>query len=365
MAQVNTSDVYPSLVNLTTNDQGDLNEVIGSPSSKASLDIYAGDPATKVSLEAVDAGAAGNNLSITVLDNQGGSDRADYDANTGEIVVSFRDAIVAAFGGTASSAVYNGSFSITAKNIGVYGDDIQFSVVDNVAGAVANEVKVNATDGDIAVCLFDDIASGNGGAGYTNQDIHDLITDSLAIWKPALDAVVDIGSVTAGTESNQAVNSQFSLAGGAEPSGQNPSNGIQAVVNLINNTAETSAVVVASGGNTDVPTTVAKTNLSGGADLVASDLDFNSSYLCLKVSDVHSLLDSEVGDARKIVWGMLETYVQHVTGQSAEQQPENFITSRGNPTLVIDQAGTRLRQTYTINAFYEVGDLDLEDETGV
>ena len=174
-----------------------------------------------------------------------------------------------------------------------------------------------------------------------------------------------VGAVASGSGATQAVNSQFSLAGGAEPSGQNPTNGIQAVVNLINNTAETSAIVVASGGDTSVPSVVNSTNLAGGADLVPSTLDFSSSYLCVKVSDVHSLLDSEVNDARKIVWGMLETYVQHITGQSVEQQPENFITNRGNPVLVIDNAGTRLRQTYTINAFYEVGDLDLEDETGV
>jgi len=364
MAQVPTSEVYPSLVNLTTNDQGDLNEVIGSPSSKASLDIYTGDPATKVSIEAVEAGAAGNDLQIEVIDNNGGSDRADYDATANKITVSFRDAFVAAFGGTRSSGTYNGSFTITAKNIGTYGDDIQFSVIDNVVDVSQNEVKVNATDGDIAVCLTDDISTGNGGAGYTNQDIYDLLTDNLTSWYASLNSLVDIGAVATGTEATQAVNSQFSLAGGSEPAGQNPSNGIQAIVNLINNTAETSALVVASGGNTSVPSSVSATNLSGGADLVPSTLDFNSSYLCVKVSDVHSLLDSEVNDARKIVWGMLETYVQHVSGQSVEQQPENFLTTRGNPVLVIDQAGTRLRQTYTINAFYEVGDLDLEDETG-
>jgi hypothetical protein len=364
MAQVNTSDVYPSLVNLTTNDQGDLNEVIGSPSQKSKLDIYAGSASTKVTIEANEAGASGNDLSLTVIDNNGGSDRADYDASTGEIVVSFRDSFVAAFGGTKSTATYNSSFSITAKNIGTYGDDIQFSVIDNVVDVSQNEVKVNSTDGDIAVCLVDDIATGNGGSGYTNQDIYDLLTDSLTSWYASLTALVDVSAPASGTDGNQAVNSQFSLAGGSEPAGQNPVNGIQAIVNLINNTEETSAVVSASGGDTSVPSAVAKTSLSGGADLVASDLDFNSSYICLKVSDVHSLLDSEVGDARKIVWGMLESYVQHVSGQSVEQQPENFITNRGNPTLVIDQAGTRLRQTYTINAFYEVGDLDLEDETG-
>ena len=63
--------------------------------------------------------------------------------------------------------------------------------------------------------------------------------------------------------------------------------------------------------------------------------------------------------------GVLDTYTSHVTGLSVENQPENFIVSRGNPALVIDGAGTRIRQAYSVQAFYATGDFDLEDETSV
>jgi hypothetical protein len=123
--------------------------------------------------------------------------------------------------------------------------------------------------------------------------------------------------------------------------------------------------VTASGGSSaNLPTNKSATSLSGGNDAIESTLDFNSEYLVVKVNELHSLLSSEIQDARKIVWGLIESYSQHVLGLAVQDQPENFIASRGNPTLVIDQAGTRIRQNYTFQAFYEVSDLDLENETG-
>ena len=162
--------------------------------------------------------------------------------------------------------------------------------------------------------------------------------------------------------SSAASNANVTLSGGVDASGQYPSNGTLAVASLINNSVDASAIVVATGGSSILPT-VGTVSFTGGTAAVASDLDFSSKYVCLKIDEVHSLLESEAGDARKVLWGILETYTQYVLGQSVDSQPENFIVARGNPTLVIDQSGTRLRQTYTANAFYAVGDLDLESET--
>ena len=361
MAQVNTSDVFPSLVSLTTDATGELGEVTGSPATTASLDLYGdGD----ITITANQAGAAGSTIKVSVADGQGGSDQVQYDASNNEIRVLFADAFTASTGGSPASYVYNSSFTIESVNIGA-GSVIDFSVIDNVAGQSANEVKINASDGDIAVCLFDDLVTGNSGAGYTNQDIYDLLTDTGASWYAELSSLVSISAITVGTEASQAISVADTLSGGTEPSGQVPSAGTAAIVSLINGDAEASALVTASGGSSVLPATIGATSLSGGIDAVASDLDFNSEYLCMKISDVHSLLGSEIGDARKIVWGIIETYAAHVLGLAAQDQPENFIASRGNPTLVIDQAGTRIRQNYTFQAFYEVSDLDLEAETGV
>jgi hypothetical protein len=358
MAQVNTSDVFPSLVSLTTDATGELGEVVGSPATTASLDLYGdGD----ITITANQSGASGSDLSVSVVDNQGGTDQVQIFGN--EIRVMFRDSIVAASGGTAAFYEYNSAFTITSNTVGA-NSVIDFSVIDNVAGLTQNEVKINASDGDIAVCLFDDLATGNGGGGYTNQDIYDLLTDNLTSWYASLNSLVTVGSIDPVEATNAAINVSDTLSGGVDPTGQYPSNGSLAIVNLINADEEASALVTATGGSSTLPSTIVAQSLTGGVDAIPSTLDFNSEYLCLKVSEIHSLLNSEIGDARKIIWGMIETYSQHVLGLAVQDQPENFIASRGNPTLVIDQAGTRIRQNYTFQAFYEVSNLDLEAETG-
>ena len=361
MAQVLSSNVFPSLKQLTTDSTGELGEVVGSPATIASLDLYGdGD----VNIVANAAGADGSLLKVSVTENNGGVDQVQFDSSNNEIKVLFRDTFQASTGGAPSFLEYNSSFTLTSTVNGAT-SVIDFSVIDNVAGQSANEVKINASDGDIAVCLFDDLTTGNGGAGYTNQDIYDLLTDNLSSWYAELNTLVVVSAITVGSEATAAVNVSETLAGGVDATGQYPSNGTKAIVNLINEDTEASALVTASGGtNSTLPVSQSATFLQNGIDAIPSTLDFNSNYLVMKVEDLHSLLVSELTDARKVVWGIVETYASHVLGLPAQEQPENFIASRGNPTLVIDQAGTRIRQNYTFQAFYEVTDLDLEGETG-
>lgn len=361
MALVNTSDVFPSLRVLETDATGELGEITGSPATFSSLDLY-GD--SDVLITANESGD-NNDLNVIVIENQGGSDRVDYDSTIKQIQVKFASNFTASSGATPDSTNYNSAFDVTAVQAGDLNGLLQFTVVDNVAGATQNEVKVSASDGDITVCLFDDITTGNSGAGYTNADIHALVTDSLASWNVDLNAVVTISALSNG--GNPAVNFSDTLVGGQDASGQVPSNGTASIVNLINNSSATNSIVTASGGTfANLPSVISTpVFFQGGNDAQVSTFDFNQKYVCLRIDEIHSLLESESGDARKVLWGMLETYTQHVLGQSVENRPENFLVTRGNPTLVIDQAGTRLRQTYTANAFYAVGDLDLEAETGV
>lgn len=355
MPKAQTADVYPSLVNITTDATGDLQEVTGAPASPATLSLYSGT--AQVDLVSVESSANANNIKIVVQDNNGGTDKAEYDEDTQTVSVFFRDLFTANNAGTAESATYNGAIDLTAVEIGDLEDKLQFTVLDNVAGESQDNVKVNASDGDVTVCLINDITT------YTNADIWDLLTNTAYSWVSALTAVMTPTQNAGYTGSAQAINVALTLQGGVNPSGQIPAAGTAAIVSLINGTAETAAIVTASGGDSTLPSNVPATNMANGSDLVESDLDFNSKYICIKRDDIHGLEDDETNDARKILWGMLESYVQFVTGQSAEQLPENFIATRGNPALLNDNAGVRIRQTYTINAFYGVGDFDLEDET--
>ena len=363
MALVNTSDVFPSLVVLETDNTGELGEITGSPALVSQLDLFSDLDVTLTHKEAGD----NNDLNIIVLDSQGGLDRVEYNSSLKQIQVKYSSAFTSATGATADFVDYNSAFTVSAVELGDLNGKLQFTVLDNVAGASANEVKVNPSDGDITVCLFDDISTGNGGAGYTNQDIHDLLTDSLSSWYTAVNDIVSIGAIDTAESANTAVNFQGTLDGGANSSGQFPTNGTVSVVNLINNDSVVGEFVTASGGTLGQLPVEIQTgkHFVGGTEAQNATFGFNQKYVCLRIDEIHSLLESEAGDARKVLWGMLETYAQYVLGQSVEQTPENFIVTRGNPALLIDNAGTRVRQTYTINAFYAIGDFDLEDETGV
>lgn len=362
MAKAQTSDVYPSLIHLTTTDTGDLNETIGAPALKASTTLYSGTSGA-VNIEAKEKGAEGNLIKVDIVDNNGGTDKAEFDDSTNSIRVLFSSPFTASFGGTYDQATYNTGIDLTAVELGSLGNTLQFTVLDNVAGATQDEVKVNASDGDVTVCLQNDIAT------YTNDDIWDLLTNTIYTWVSSDGSAGTIQEVMTPSQNGNyagndvSVNSALTLQGGVDPSGQVPSQGTAKIVSLINNEPETSAIVTASGGDSSLPASVNQQSLGGGQDLQASSLDFEADYVCININDIHGLGISEVHDARKVLWGMMESYVQEINGQSVENQPENFLATRGNPTLVIDQAGTRLRQTYTFNAFYAVGDLDLEDET--
>ena len=203
---------------------------------------------------------------------------------------------------------------------------------------------------------------------YTNNEIYTLLNDATAVWASnfsGADKKFNL-SITDATESGSvAINGSFDLVGGSDPSGQTGT--LTDIKNLIEDNAEASALltVVLSGDTNTLPVVLSETALGSGVSATISDLDPNSQYIMIKRDDIYELEEGESGDARKIVWGVLDKYTSHVQGLSAEQLPENFIATRGNPALLIDGAGSRIRQAYSIQAFYATGDWDLEDETSV
>ena len=462
MAKIPAIEVFPSIREIDTDANGDLQEIISAPAVTATLEYDSIDPIT---FSAANTGAGGNDVSITITEATNNDNEVVVTGN--DIDVRFREAFANAIPGTKASVVYNGNITLEAVDVGV--SSVQFSVIDNVdtgtatpaeaaeltrgdnlvftavtAGAAGNNitieitdsngapdavsvnanailveldtgiadyvtddiqtlingdvaaaalisvsggdatepattatpaenllggkdaslgddiVKVHPTDSDISVCLVDDHNT------YDNDAIFNLLTDGTKAWTASVASVVTV--TQAGSSSVAAITGSFDLAGGSDPSGQTAVT--TDIVDLINASEDASALVTASGGGTRLPQVLAKTPLAGGVDATTSDLDPDSEYIMIKKSDIHELEDridgsSEVDDARKIVWGVLDTYTSHVTGLSVENQPENFIVSRGNPALVIDGAGTRIRQAYSVQAFYATGDFDLEDETSV
>lgn len=345
MAQVNTSDAFPSVKLLSTDSQGELGEVTQTDATYSSVTIL-----SDVVITAKTAGALDPALSIQVSDAQGGTDVVEY--NNGAIHVKYADAFTANAPATSDEVNYNGAFDVTAVQAGDLGV-LQLIVTDNNGGS--DEVKLLSGDNDISVCLSQDIAN------YTNQDIYDLLTDSAnAGYNSGITSVATFGALTNGA--SLAVTGVFSLTGGTDASGAIPAQGTAGIVALINGSSNVNQIVEATGGSAAVPSAVSQTSFDAGLDGTTADLDPSSDYLCIKLSDIHSMTNTETDDARKLVWGMLESYYDHVSGLPVADQPSNFVVAKGNLALINEGGVNKLRHTYTANAFYSIGSQDLDSE---
>lgn len=372
-AGVADSLIYNGYLTLTAKTTGvsniQLNIIDNVDNGFAVAGVAAEGSVGGLKLTAVATGVAGNNISLQIDEGSGaGSDTVTVTGS--KITVEF-DGLAADSDTSVLEGLINGDPTASALVTASGGDTTACATLvdtgistasDFVAGVdqVADQdvVKISASDSDINVCLA------NNQGTYTNSSIKSLLTDSTAAWFTALDNLVTIVE-DAAQSGNAIATGSFSFSGGRDPANQ--SHTVQHVVDLINNSTEASALVTASvlTGGSDLPSAISATNLLDGRDQIISDLDASSDYVCIKVSDIHSLLPSEIADGRKLFWGVLESYTQVATGLSAESQPENLIVTRGQPALVIDAAGTRIRQAYSIQSFYATGDFDLEDETSV
>jgi hypothetical protein len=352
MAQVNSADVFPSLRTISTDSVGELQEITSVPALRAG-----GVLSTDIVLNAVNLGADANNIVVSIVENFGGASNS-IAINGSAIEVRLKEALTPASGGTPSTLDYNGAFTLTTLNNG--GTNIDFHVVDNIATTSgSDEVKINASDDDVSVCLVGDITT------YSNQDIRNLLTDTTTAWYAGLQSIFIVGDMISGEDTAQAIEFSSTFSNGTVDVNQSAT--LQDIVDLISGSSEASALVTASVASekaSDLPS-VDSEQLDGGSDATIADLEANSQYVLLKIDEIHGLTADETNDARKVTWGVIEQYAQYILGQSVENQPENFILTRGNPTLVIDGAGTRIRQVYSIQSFYATGDFDLEDETSV
>jgi hypothetical protein len=466
MATINSIDVFPSIKEIGTDSNGDLQEILSADGSTASL-VYDLGSGNGAEITAVAEGAVGNKLYFQITENsQAGVDQIDVrnhaSVEGGKVLdIQFDKTLAMAVPGVSDSLVYNNNFTISRVATGA--GSVQFHVIDevdngyatvasavttdvtftkNVAGASSHtiqltegngapdavsivgnditialqnlaasstsndiitlfnnsalgadftatlnagktggeaqaviaqtsftggaddqdEVKIHAVDDDISVCLVDNISN------YTNAQIFALITDGTKAWATNFSGATAKFGLTvtnAATNASLAINGSFSLTGGADASGQTGT--LLKIKELIDGSTEASELVTITltGDNTTLPTALGETAFSGGLDATVSDLDPNSQYIMIKRDDIYELEAGESSDARKIVWGVLDKYTSHVTGLSVEQQPENFVVTRGTPALIIDNAGTRVRQAYSVQAFYATGDWDLENETSV
>ena len=184
----------------------------------------------------------------------------------------------------------------------------------------------------------------------------------------AVDAGVDGDNITIelieGQASNGVVGVEFSASGNAITIATE--NGASTYTQGDVETAFASAPVgvtdlvglsVASSGSSLVGTFSA-TNLAGGADATAGDLEGDEEYILIKKSDLHDLQAGEESDGRKLLWGILNKASD--VYEELTDSPENLTLTRSNKSLV--NSGANMRQTFTMVATYEIGSVDLKGE---
>ena len=133
---------------------------------------------------------------------------------------------------------------------------------------------------------------------------------------------------------------------------------VETAYNLVTAATDLASITVASAG-TSLTATQATTNLAGGADEIAGDLEGNATYLCINQDELHDLLDSEQSDGRKFVWSVVHAAAE--VFEDLTEQPDNLTLTKSS--LVSVDSGAALRQVYTLTAKYDIGNLDLKDET--
>lgn len=334
MATVNTTTIFPSASFISTNANGDLQEVVSSPQSNGSIThdgltftlVNAGELSPAPSLEikedsgvtGIEFSVSGNSVVMTAQSIAGSGASFDSLVSDG---ITYKSEVI---GDSGITVTINESQSADAMafSAGVLTIDL-----DNTIG--------NKTQGDIADLY--------ALAGASVKDAVDItITSHAGVLATALTAEPMIGgndevpATTIASYTQQQVATAFA---GADAS-------VTAVVGLT--TSDNSAKLA---------TVLSATNFNG-SEAVSGNLSADSDYILIKRTDLHDLEDSEKNDGRKFMWGIVHQ-AESVFNALADK-PDNFTIAKSNPAS--SDNGTSLRQTYSITAKYGITNLDLKAE---
>lgn len=340
---VATIEVFPSAKFISTNAQGDLEEVESVPATKASGGF------DQLSFEAIDAGVGGNATSVEITQDQSGV--ISYNV-TGQ-AVSINLGGTAQVPAVAASLVYSNDITFSAVTAGASGNTQTVAVNGNQGGGA---IVYALTGSDLVINLV------NAANTYTAQD---LVNDFNSNASAAIKSLFSVSVTGTGSNNLQAGGiAQTNLAGGLDlvPAvlGINNYTRNQIKTDFDNNAPQSAKDLIAISvtGSTGKLSAVNSVTLTGGTDSQLGELDPSSPYLLIKQSDLHDLADGERTDARKVVWGVLHKASEHWA--SLANQPDNLKIVKSFPAAADN--GTSLRQTYTVTAKYGIDALDLKAE---
>lgn len=346
MANITTNTLFPSAKFISTDALGDLQEAVGANAVKAKY-IYNG-----ITAEAVTAGDAGNDIAIeySFIDDASATAKSVAwsliaGVNTCEITYNSQ--------GIFAELVDDSGLTFTAQNAGVSGNNISVELIDNQSGNGVVGVEFSTPVNSDSIVISTELALDQ----YTQGDIVNALAS-------ATQSIQDHISVTASDSLAQLGASDVfgatSLTGGVDA--VPASSVVQSDITNAFASAPveiTDAIVVTNETpSASFATPLSHTNLAGGADEVAGQLDPLSDYVLIKQSDIYDLEASETNDARKMLWGIVHN-ASEVWAQQATQ-PDSLQISRS--AVSSTDGGLALKQTYTITAKYAISGLDLKAE---
>lgn len=374
MANITPQDIFPSAKFISTDAVGDLQEVHGLPAQKANL------IADKLIVDAVDAGADGNNISFELKDTGRGLPTPE----------------VPAIQEVKASLEFDGKIKIEAVNAGVAGNSLEVRISNNNRPDTDPIMNVSKNGDRIVI----DIREDNGSI----IDASEFVTQYEARASQAVKDLFSVTEIASGTLSTDNL-PVTSLSGGVDgvdaiPAIPSPNaifslteidadadgvaEGYEIVCDVrklnggTNNTANNIAKDFVDDASADIkalvnistlsiqdsPTmtshTIAKTNLTGGTDVDTNqELDSDSTYLMIKTSDINDLEDTEQGDGRKVIYGLIDKANDNFSVLA--DAPSNLKISNSNP--IYNSSTNTIFKSYLIETFLSFQGLDVKDES--
>ena len=341
MATINTTGIFPATKFLSTDANGDLQEVVSSPQTTGSLSFdgltftatTAGLLTPAPSVELVeDATATGVEVSVS------GSDITIKVQSTNSVpaVPATKDQLIL------DGITYDAE---VAGDSGLKLTILEAQASDGIAYDSATKVITISLDNSVGNKTQGDIANIYALAGSSIKDLIDV-------------------TITNNATALSVASADNAFSGGTDETPEVPATGVANFTQTQIKSAydsEASAVAIATlaveNGSANLTATKAQTSFNG-AEAVTGDLEASTDYILLSRTDLHDLLDGEKDDGRKFLWGIIHKASEVLGGLG--DPPSNFTISKGNPTSVDN--GTALRQNYSISAKYAVDNLDLKAE---
>ena len=363
MANITPQELFPSAKFISTDSVGDLQEVHGLPAKSASLN------ADKIVVDAVQAGANGNNITFELKDTGRGLPTPE----------------VPAIQEVKASLVFDGKIKIEAVNAGVAGNSLEVRISNN--GRSSSEPIMNVSKNGDKIVI--DIRNDNGSI----IDASTFVTQFEARASQTVKDIWSVSEIASGTLSTDNL-PVSNLSGGVDgvaivPAVASPHaifsfSGTDVVCDVRkieggqNNTANNIAKSFVDDASADIkalvnistlsiqdsPTmtnhSIALTNLAGGENEDSNqELDSDATYLMIKTTDINDLEDTEQGDGRKVIYGLIDK--ANDSFSALVDAPSNLKVSNSNP--IYNSSTNTIFKSYLVETFLSFTGLDVKDES--